>query len=423
MGQNMAKKELARGEKFYMDQRFDEAVEEWRKVLKRMKKPEEKFTLSGRICLALCDVGKFREALTYAGEQCELANSINDPVLKSEAFFHLALCNEKSCEFSKAISYSKRSQLTHPTKSPFLGYINLCIGNAYCGTSEFLKAWNSYVLAMDEAKLSGDKLLEILTSAKMGALFCCLGDYESCIAYCNNSMDLIGDLMDDDPNLKYRRQVSVSIATAVKKMGRYSEAMDSCEDAMQLAMRLNDRPVQARCLYLFADIHRKRNDIERASPRYESASSIMSEIGDRLGQVEVLGGMAKAAACLRDYEKAIELNEKALELATKVGTKLEMLRCHARLQLLSEVTGDDIKVRRHASVIRQLVLEMDLFCGVCGDIIGQTPERLEPLSCGHFVHARCAVHLARSTLGRSGKRRPCPACRRNASLNPAELPT
>ncbi|KAI8752748.1 43 kDa receptor-associated protein of the synapse, partial [Biomphalaria glabrata] len=120
---------------------------------------------------------------------------------------------------------------------------------------------------------------------------------------------------------------------------------------------------------------------------------------------------------------AIELNEKALELATKIGGKLEMVRCHARLQLLSEVVGEDVHMRRHSSVIKQLLQEMDLFCGVCGEVVGQVPERLEPLTCGHFVHARCAVHLARSTMGRSGKRRPCPACRKNASLNPAQPPT
>ncbi|KAH9491553.1 43 kDa receptor-associated protein of the synapse [Bulinus truncatus] len=117
----------------------------------------------------------------------------------------------------------------------------------------------------------------------------------------------------------------------------------------------------------------------------------MSEIGDRLGQVEVLGGMAKTAACQRDYQKSIELNEKALDMASKIGCKLEMLRCHARLQLLSEVCGDGPQTKRHASVIRQLVHEMDLFCGVCGDIIGQAPERLEPLSCVYVVDVGAVV--------------------------------
>lgn len=56
-----------------------------------------------------------------------------------------------------------------------------------------------------------------------------LGDYESCQAYCNNALDLLGCLMDDDPNLKHKRQITVYVASAFRKLGRYSEAMDCCE--------------------------------------------------------------------------------------------------------------------------------------------------------------------------------------------------
>ncbi|GFO28239.1 43 kda receptor-associated protein of the synapse [Plakobranchus ocellatus] len=421
MGQKITKKELERAELFYKDQRFDDAVEDWKRALKRVRKPQDRFQLCGRICLALCDVGKYREALTFAGQQCEIATAIDDATYKADAFFNIAISNEKSCEFAKAISYCKRTLQMHPDKAVLSGKINLCLANAYAGISEFRKAWTNYVRAMDEAKSTSDRVLELQTSAKMGTLFCRLGDYESCTAYCNNALELLGDLMDDDPDLKYRRQVVVQIAEAFRKQGRLAEAMDSCEDAMKIAMRYSDRPVQARCLYLFADIHRKRSDAERAYPRYESAYSIMSEIGDRVGQMEVLGGMAKTAVLQRDYEKASELNNKALDLSAKVDCKLGMLRCHARQQLLNERQKhlSSSLDANNETYIKKLVQEMELFCGVCGEVIGQNPERLEPLSCGHFVHARCAPHLARSTLGRAGRRRPCPACRSNSSRNPA----
>lgn len=171
MGQKLVKNELERAEVFYNEQRFDEAVEEWKKALKKLKKPEEKFRICAKICLSLCDVGKYREALSYAGQQCELANQLNDVSMKSEAYFSVALCNEKSCEFSKAISYCRQSQQTDPEKKSIAGYIHMCMGNAYAGTSEFVKAWTNYALAMDTAKSGQDKILEILTSARMGALF------------------------------------------------------------------------------------------------------------------------------------------------------------------------------------------------------------------------------------------------------------
>ncbi|RUS90838.1 hypothetical protein EGW08_001345 [Elysia chlorotica] len=306
MGQKITKKEIERAENLYNEQRFDEAVVEWKKFLKRLQKPQDKFQLCGRICSALCDVGKYREALTFAGQQCELATAIGDSGFKAEAYFSIAFCNEKSCEFEKAISYCKRAQHKHPEKSAIAGKTFLCLGNAYSGMSDFRKSWTYYVRAMDEAKSTRNKVLEIQTSAKMGALFC------------RNS-------------------------TIVKAIFVYSHLYNP----------------QAR-----------------------------------------------------------ELNNKALDLSTKADCKLGQLRCHARQKLLNDVSPDDATNEGHEGYIKKLVEEMELFCGVCGDIIGQHPERLEPLSCGHFVHARCAPHLARSTLGRAGRRRPCPACRSNSSRNP-----
>lgn len=171
MGQKMAKKELERGEIMYGEQRFDEAAAEWGKALKRLQKPLDKFKICGKICLCLCDIGKYRDALIFAGQQCEIANSLEDVSLKSEAYFNLAVCNERSCEFGKAISYSRSSQQADPENSALSGQIHLCMANAYAGTSEFLKSWNSYVRAMEVAKTKGDKHLELLTSARMGVLF------------------------------------------------------------------------------------------------------------------------------------------------------------------------------------------------------------------------------------------------------------
>ncbi|XP_023931891.1 43 kDa receptor-associated protein of the synapse-like, partial [Lingula anatina] len=65
-------------------------------------------------------------------------------------------------------------------------------------------------------------------------------------------------------------------------------------DALKSAMEKNDRPVQAKCLHSFAEIHKKLHDFEKAYPRYEAALNIMVETGDRYGQMEVLIGRADA---------------------------------------------------------------------------------------------------------------------------------
>lgn len=44
-------------------------------------------------------------------------------------------------------------------------------------------------------------------------------------------------------------------------------------------------------------------DFQRASPRYESAYAIFTEIGDKFGLMQVLYGMAKTTFVQQDFEQ------------------------------------------------------------------------------------------------------------------------
>ncbi|KAK7108231.1 43 kDa receptor-associated protein of the synapse-like [Littorina saxatilis] len=429
MGQRLARRERERGGRLYHQQRAEEAVEKWNHSLTKLRDPRDRFQVSGDLCRALCELGKSREALEHAGHQCGLATEIGEPAMLAEAHLNMALCNVRSCEFSKAVSYCRSAMQHQPEGGAITGYLHLCLGDAFMGLSELQKAWSNYMRAHAMAHNLADRVLEVQVHASMSHIYSALNDHDSAIACCHAAQQLSEDVGKQrvPPEVagavtRFRRRLATIIARPYRKIGRYNEAMDYCEDAMKVALLHGDRPVQAECLFSFADIHRKRCDMERAQPRYESAYSIMTEIADRLGQSRVLGGLAKVAATTGQHDKAIELNEKALAIAQKIGNKMEMLRCHARLQVLYDVKGDATLTHRHESVLRQLCDEMDLFCGVCDDVMGSTPEKVEPLQCGHFIHGRCVQHLARSTLGRSGRPRPCPACRRHASQNPLQAP-
>ena len=36
----------------------------------------------------------------------------------------------------------------------------------------------------------------------------------------------------------------------------------------------------------------------------------------------------------------------------------------------------------------QVTNDLELFCGVCGEQMGLSPESLDPLPCGHLIHGR-----------------------------------
>ena len=56
---------------------------------------------------------------------------------------------------------------------------------------------------------------------------------------------------------------------------------------------------------------------QRAYPRYESSLSIAVEVGDRLGQLQVLSGMAKTLVMMRQFNKVKRLRSTIFSAYTR----------------------------------------------------------------------------------------------------------
>lgn len=376
------------------------------------------------------------------------------------AYLNLARSNAKLSEFHKAVNYSRYCIQTElmgdserslqasgtlartstlvsplatsvtPSHHPLHGYAYLTLGQAYFGLGEFPKSLQHYDIALELANARCDSTLALLASIGYGDLFLCLGDTFSALgwykrAYGHLKTPKISETH-NGPELcpvtqaagRYQRLLNQRVSDCNRKMGRTTEAMELCEEAMRLAIKHGDRSLQGRCLLTFAKIHRVNNDIDRSVPRFECAQSIMAEIGCRLGEAEALRGLARTAAAQRNFRQAIDFNQKALSAGRAIGSKLLMLRCHEDLKSLYEWLNEPEKSQLHGRFAQEFVQEMELMCEVCGEIIGDVRARLDYLSCGHIVHTRCSSHLSRSTLGRNTKKRPCPSCRRKSFLDP-----
>ncbi|XP_014787963.1 43 kDa receptor-associated protein of the synapse [Octopus bimaculoides] len=377
----------------------------------------------------------------------------------SVAYLNLARSNVKLCEYHKAICYShhciqtemllngkgSNDLTTLPRYSPLVvtlspvasishlplhGYAYLTQAQAYVGLGEFPKALQHYDVALEVANARCDSILAMLVCIGYGDMFLSLGDTFSALgwykrAYGHLKTPKISETR-SGPQLcpvtpaasRYQRLLNQRVSDCNRKMGRTVEAMETCEEAMRLALKHSDRLLQGKCLITFAKIHNSNNDIDRSVPRFECALSILSEIGFRSGEAEAFQGLADTAASQRNFRSAIDFNLKALNTSRAIGSKLIMLKCHENLKGLYGWLNEKDKSAFHDRYAQQLILEMDLRCDVCGETIGNVRARLDHLSCGHIIHNRCASHLSRSTLGRSNRKRPCPSCRRKSFLDP-----
>uniref|UniRef100_G1PV12 RING-type domain-containing protein n=1 Tax=Myotis lucifugus TaxID=59463 RepID=G1PV12_MYOLU len=169
-------------------------------------------------------------------------------------------------------------------------------------------------------------------------------DYEKALFFPCKAAELVNDY-GKGWSLKYRAMSQYHMAVAYRLLGHLGSAMECCEESMKIALQHGDRPLQALCLLCFADIHRSRGDLE-----------------------------------------------------------LSQLKLHCLSESIYRSKGLQRELRAHVVRFHECV-ETELYCGLCGESIGERNSRLQALPCSHIFHLRC--------LQNNGTRS-CPNCRRSS---------
>uniref|UniRef100_A0A8C2VYM5 43 kDa receptor-associated protein of the synapse n=1 Tax=Chinchilla lanigera TaxID=34839 RepID=A0A8C2VYM5_CHILA len=399
MGQDQTKQQIEKGLRLYQSNRTEKALQVWTKVLEKSADPAGRFRVLGCLVTAHSEMGRYREMLKFAVVQVDTARELEDADFLLESYLNLARSNEKLCEFPKAVSYCKTCLGLPGTRAGARlgGQVSLSMGNAFLGLSLFQKALESFEKALRYAHNNDDTMLECRVCCSLGSFYAQVKDYEKALFFPCKAAELVNDY-GKGWSLKYRAMSQYHMAVAYRLLGHLGSAMECCEESMKIALQHGDRPLQALCLLCFADIHRSRGDLETAVPRYDSAMSIMTEIGNRLGQVQVLLGVTKCWVARKALDKALDAIERALS----------QLRLHRLAEDICRSKGLQREVRAHVVRFHACVEETELYCGLCGEAIGEQNGRLQALPCAHLFHLRC---LQRNVA------RGCPNCRR-ASMKP-----
>ncbi|XP_005047178.1 PREDICTED: 43 kDa receptor-associated protein of the synapse [Ficedula albicollis] len=389
MGQDQTKQQIEKGLHLYQSNQTEKALRVWMRVLEKSADPAGRFRVLGCLITAHAEMGRYKDMLKFAVVQIDTARELEDPDFLTESYLNLARSNEKLCEFQKTISYCKTClNMQGTTVSLQLnGQVSLSMGNAFLGLSIFQKALECFEKALRYAHNNDDKMLECRVCCSLGNFYTQIKDYEKALFFPCKAAELVNDY-GKGWSLKYRAMSQYHMAVAYRKLGRLADAMDCCEESMKIALQHGDRPLQALCLLCFADIHRSRRDVQTAFPRYDSSMSIMTEIGNRLGLIQVLLGVTKCWMIQKELDKALESIEKAQELAEGLGNKLGLLKLHCLCERIYRTKEQQQELRDHVVKFHECVEEMELYCGMCGESIGEKNNQLQALPCSHFFHLK-----------------------------------
>uniref|UniRef100_A0A8C3EW33 Proteasome 26S subunit, ATPase 3 n=1 Tax=Corvus moneduloides TaxID=1196302 RepID=A0A8C3EW33_CORMO len=345
MGQDQTKQQIEKGLHLYQSNQTEKALRVWMRVLEKSADPAGRFRVLGCLITAHAEMGRYKDMLKFAVVQIDTARELEDPDFLTESYLNLARSNEKLCEFQKTISYCKTClNMQGTTVSMQLnGQVSLSMGNAFLGLSIFQKALECFEKALRYAHNNDDKMLECRVCCSLGNFYTQIKDYEKALFFPCKAAELVNDY-GKGWSLKYRAMSQYHMAVAYRKLGRLADAMDCCEESMKIALQHGDRPLQALCLLCFADIHRSRRDVQ-----------------------------------------------------------LGLLKLHCLCEKIYRTKEQQRELRDHVVKFHECVEEMELYCGMCGESIGEKNNQLQALPCSHFFHLKCL-----QTNGTRG----CPNCRR-----------
>uniref|UniRef100_A0A8C5ZM13 Receptor associated protein of the synapse n=1 Tax=Marmota marmota marmota TaxID=9994 RepID=A0A8C5ZM13_MARMA len=347
MGQDQTKQQIEKGLQLYQSNQTEKALQVWMKVLEKSSDLVGRFRVLGCLVTAHSEMGRYKEMLKFAVVQIDTARELEDADFLLESYLNLARSNEKLCEFHKTVSYCKTCLGLPGTRAAAQlgGQVSLSMGNAFLGLSLFQKALESFEKALRYAHNNDDTMLECRVCCSLGSFYAQVKDYEKALFFPCKAAELVNDY-GKGWSLKYRAMSQYHMAVAYRLLGHLGSAMECCEESMKIALQHGDRPLQALCLLCFADIHRSRGDLE-----------------------------------------------------------LSQLKLHCLSEGICRSKGLQRELRAHVVRFHECVEETELYCGLCGESIGEKNRRLQALPCSHIFHLRC--------LQNNGTRS-CPNCRRSS---------
>ncbi|XP_021048412.1 43 kDa receptor-associated protein of the synapse [Mus pahari] len=285
-----------------------------------------------------------------------------------------------------------------------------CLVTAHSEMGRYKEMLKFAVAQIDTARglEDADFLLEsYLNLARSNEKLC---EFHKTISYCKTCLGLPGTRA----GAQLGGQVSLSMGNAFLGLSLFQKALESFEKALRYAHNNDDTMLECRVCCSLGSFYAQVKDYEKAlffpckaaelvndygkgwSLKYRAMSQYHMAVAYRL-----LGHLGSAMECC----EALDAIEKAQDLAEEVGNKLSQLKLHCLSESIYRSKGLQRELRTHVVRFHECVEETELYCGLCGESIGERNSRLQALPCSHIFHLRC--------LQNNGTRS-CPNCRRSS---------
>lgn len=254
-------------------------------------------------------IQKLQHAVNKASQQ-------GDPALECAAFIKLgqAYLDRKEApdaltQFEQALKIVKKTK-DKETQSRLLGYRGLA-----------LKMLGNYSLALQTFKRSngiasnlGHDLLACDSYYQIGMLKSKMGNQADAVDELMRAFEIATRLQDSVRKMR----IADALAFNLYALKTFDKAREYYRLALEQGQNLGN--IQAECSYLtkLADVSLAAGEPTTAIEQYERALNIASAVGNRVAEINILGGLFRANALANHAELAMVYGEKIIQLAKEI---------------------------------------------------------------------------------------------------------
>ncbi len=134
--------------------------------------------------------------------------------------------------------------------------------------------------------------------------------------------------------------VLLKLGQVLELVGRWDEAFDRYELALDTAVQLNNSRTQAQCQTTIGELHRKQGHFEEAHTWLERARRGFEALGDEAGLGQVLHFSGSLAAQQGDYATARDRYERSLTIRRSLDEKPQVASLLSNLAIVARYQGN-----------------------------------------------------------------------------------
>ncbi|MBN3896862.1 MAG: tetratricopeptide repeat protein [Nostoc sp. NOS(2021)] len=257
-------------------------------------------------------LGKPEDALKSLREALELhqqaGSNLSD---KASTLMDIGFIYASQGNYETALdSYQQAGKLYHQAGNTYLeSMIPLAIANVHINFSgDYQKALES----LDEALKvqENDQDGQVTTINAKADIYVSQGNYQQGLDEYNKSLTIARSI----PNPRSEAHTLKKIALIYKSLGDYNSSIDTYNKVLNIYNRFPNKSEQIRTLLFISIVYQTQEKYYEALPFYDQALSLLSK-DDYQSEILIRHGMARTHNFLKNYTKALEFANRALELS------------------------------------------------------------------------------------------------------------